>query len=45
LRWNDYETLQQLPIDGWRQHKRHEAAWQAALRQEMAALQAEADHK
>jgi hypothetical protein len=36
------EALKQLPIDDWRQRQRQEAAWQAPLRQELAALQAEA---
>jgi hypothetical protein len=36
-----YEKLKRLPIDTWKQRRQQEAAWQAALRQELAALQAE----
>jgi hypothetical protein len=37
-----YAVMKQLPIDEWRQRRQQEAAWQAALRQQLAALQAEA---
>ncbi|WIA33837.1 hypothetical protein OEZ86_006944 [Tetradesmus obliquus] len=40
-RLDDYAAVRQLSAGEWRQHRRQEAAWQAALRQELAALQAE----
>ncbi|KAF6252506.1 hypothetical protein COO60DRAFT_518571 [Scenedesmus sp. NREL 46B-D3] len=41
-RRDGYEALKQLPINSWRQRRQQEAAWQVAMRQELAALQAEA---
>ena len=40
-RLDDYAAVSRLSTDEWRQHRRQEAAWQAAMRQELAALQAE----